>query len=53
MEIRLAAVAVRELPISFQEVPCQDYAGCVKKNSVGVLALSDGAGQLFSLTGNS
>ena len=47
MEIRLAAVAVKGTSHIFSEVPCQDYAGCVKKNSVGVLALSDGAGSCF------
>ena len=31
MEIRLAAVAVKGTSHIFSEVPCQDYAGCVKK----------------------
>lgn len=44
MEIKLAAAAVKGTSHIFSGLPCQDRAGCIRKNGVGVLALSDGAG---------
>ena len=44
MEIKLAAAAVKGTSHIFSRLPCQDRAGCVRTNEVGVLALSDGAG---------